>query len=167
MSDIPTTAQTHSPAQSETTTRPRTIAWGTTIAGMIALGLAILVGLTEIADLSIPFRTAGPGAVIVVGVLILLVGLIVVIRSGRRGTADRNRTPGPAQITASSGAPSPSAHSPAAPPPPPVGSSPLDMPTEPSAPQSGPRPSAAADDTPPPPAPSGTSMEDGPAQSSH
>lgn len=135
-------------------TAPRTIAWGTTIAGAIALGLAVLVGLTEIADLSIPFRTAGPGAVIVVGVLILLIGLVVVIRSGRSGTAH------------SAGAPV-RGHIAAAPPPPPVGSSALDMPADSSSPQSAPRPDAAADGTPPPPAPTGTSTEDGPAQSNH
>jgi hypothetical protein len=61
----------------------RTIPWGTVLAGSIALGLAVLVGLTEIAGVSMPIRSAGPGAVLVVGVLILLTGLVAVLRSGR------------------------------------------------------------------------------------
>ena len=46
----------------------RIIPWGTVLAGAVALGTAVLIGLTEIAGVSVPFRSAGPGAVIVVGV---------------------------------------------------------------------------------------------------
>ena len=80
---------TQTPAATQTSTstdparRPRTVAWGTTIAGSTAVVLALLVGLTEIAGVSIPFRTAGPGAVVAVGLVILLAGLVVVIRTGR------------------------------------------------------------------------------------
>ena len=65
----------------------RIIPWGTVVAGGIALGTALLVGLTEIGGVSIPFGSAGPGAVIVVGLLILLAGLVVVLRSGRAARA--------------------------------------------------------------------------------
>jgi hypothetical protein len=126
--------QTLTPAPENATRRSRTIAWGTTIAGATALGLAVLVGLTEIAGLSIPFSTAGPGAVIVVGLLILLVGLAVVIRSGRSSRiafAEATDTGRPsAQIA----------------PPPTV---------------------EHMDPALPPPARTGTSTEDGSAQSSH
>jgi hypothetical protein len=67
----------------------RTIPWGTVLAGAIALGTAVLIGLSEVAGVSIPVRSAGPGAVIIVGILILAVGLVVVLRSGR---ADRAHT---------------------------------------------------------------------------
>ena len=113
--------------------RPRTIAWGTTIAGAIALGLAVLIGLSEIAGLSIPFRTAGPGAVIVVGLVILLAGLAVVIRSGRSttptsspgasGSAGAHSAPGAPAVTPQIGT---SVSTP--PPPPPAAGSPLDVP---------------------------------------
>lgn len=65
----------------------RTIPWGTVIAGTIALGAAVLVGLTEMAGVSIPVAGAGPGAVIVVGLLILVTGLVVVLRSNRAAHA--------------------------------------------------------------------------------
>jgi hypothetical protein len=71
----------------------RTIPWGTVLAGSLALGLAVLVGLTEIAGVSMPIRSAGPGAVLVVGVLILLTGLVAVLRSGRSA---RGRVAAPA-----------------------------------------------------------------------
>ena len=77
----------------------RIIPWGTVVAGGIALGTALLVGLTEIGGVSIPFGSAGPGAVIVVGLLILLAGLVVVLRSGRSAraasTAAEPSTPAP------------------------------------------------------------------------
>ena len=49
----------------------RTIPWGTVVAGALALGVAVLVALTEMAGVSIPLAGAGPGAVIVVGLLII------------------------------------------------------------------------------------------------
>ena len=72
----------------------RTIPWGTVLAGAIALGTAVLVGLSEVAGVSIPVRSAGPGAVIIVGILILAVGLVVVLRSGRADRADTGHTAG-------------------------------------------------------------------------
>lgn len=65
----------------------RTISWGTVIAGGLALGLALVVGLTQVGGVSIPFSSAGPGVIVLVGVLILLAGLFAVIRSNRRTTA--------------------------------------------------------------------------------
>ena len=65
----------------------RTIPWGTVIAGGLALGAAVLVALTEMAGVSIPLAGAGPGAVIVVGLLILVTGLVVVLRSNRAAHA--------------------------------------------------------------------------------
>lgn len=75
----------------------RVIPWGTVVTGAIALGTTVLIGLTEIAGVSLPFRSAGPAAVIVVGVLILVTGLVVVLRSNRAGHAAGHTAPsGPA-----------------------------------------------------------------------
>lgn len=87
----------------------RIIPWGTVIAGAIALGTAALVGLTEIAGVSVPIGSAGPGAVIVVGLLILVTGLVVVLRSNRAGHAgDRQAatTSTPPQSAAEAAGPS-------------------------------------------------------------
>jgi hypothetical protein len=72
----------------------RTIPWGTVLAGAIALGTAVLIGLSEVAGVSVPVRSAGPGAVIIVGILILAVGLVVVLRSGRADRAHTGHTAG-------------------------------------------------------------------------
>jgi hypothetical protein len=105
----------------------RTIPWGTVLAGSIALGLAVLVGLTEIAGVSMPIRSAGPGAVLVVGVLILLTGLVAVLRSGRSA---RGQVAGPAAAS-STEPPAPLPSEPAAP----LSSEPVPPPsTEPASP---------------------------------
>ncbi len=57
----------------------RVIPWGTMFAGTIALGTAVVIGLVHIVGWTVPFTTAGPGAVIVVGVLIVLAGLLAVL----------------------------------------------------------------------------------------
>lgn len=64
--------------------RTTTISWGTVLSGLIALATAVLVALDHVYDISIPWRTAGPGAVITIGVLFLLAGLLIVFRP-RRG----------------------------------------------------------------------------------
>lgn len=69
---------------SNSATNHRGVAWGTVTAGMIALLTVAAIGLVAIGGITIPFRTAGPGAIIVVGVLILLAGLFLVIRSNAR-----------------------------------------------------------------------------------
>ena len=80
----------------------RTVSWGTVLAGGLALGLALVVGLTQVGGVSIPFSSAGPGVIVLVGVLILLAGLFAVIRSSRAGRAAGHTTPaGPADQAAS------------------------------------------------------------------
>lgn len=77
----------------------RVIPWGTVIAGTIAVGTAAVIGLVHVGGWTVPFQTAGPGAVIVVGILIVLAGLLAVLRSSRR-TAVReasSRAPGPSR----------------------------------------------------------------------
>lgn len=133
---------TPTPTSPDSVRPQRGIAWGTTIAGTIAVGIAVLIGLTEIAGLSIPFSTAGPGAVIVVGLLILLAGVAVVIRSGRSAAS------APQPTVAQLSAPQVSA-------PPPT------------TPLAGSATHTAAEDAGPPPARPVTAAEDGPAQSSH
>ena len=75
----------------------RGIAWGTVTAGTLALLTVAAIVLVEGAGVRIPFRTAGPGAIIVVGVLILLAGLALVLRStarNRRAAAAAPRVQG-------------------------------------------------------------------------
>lgn len=84
----------------------RIVPWGTVISGGIGLTAAIIVTLTQIAEVNIPFRSAGPGAVIALGLLMLAAGVLVVARSSRSGRSRRSdpATPPPA--------PSPDAPSP-------------------------------------------------------
>ena len=62
----------------------RGIAWGTVTSGTIALLTVAVLLLVESVGIRIPFSTAGPGAIIVVGVLILVTGLALVLRSSAR-----------------------------------------------------------------------------------
>lgn len=70
----------------------RIIPWGTVVAGAIALATAVIIGLVQVGGWTVPFQTAGPGAVIVVGVLIVLAGLLAVLRSSRSTTARERAT---------------------------------------------------------------------------
>lgn len=65
----------------------RIIPWGTIVAGAVALATAVVVGLVHVGGWTVPFQTAGPGAVIVIGVLIVLAGLLAVFRSTRSAAA--------------------------------------------------------------------------------
>lgn len=88
---------------SNSATNHRGVAWGTVTAGMIALLTVAAIGLVAVGGITIPFRTAGPGAIIVVGVLILLAGLFLVIRSNarqHRKTATAPVPPAPAPLDA-------------------------------------------------------------------
>lgn len=96
----------------------RVIPWGTVIAGVIAVGTAVIIGLVHIGGWTVPFQTAGPGAVIVVGVLIVLAGLLAVLRSNRSSAA--GGTPAPAPDRAATPA---AAETPLQTPPPPTHSS--------------------------------------------
>lgn len=73
----------------------RIIPWGTVIAGTIAVGTAVVIGLVHIGGWTVPFQTAGPGAVIVIGVLIVLAGLLAVLRSNRSSAQVPAPTPAP------------------------------------------------------------------------
>lgn len=76
--------------------------WGTVVAGAITLATATVIGLVHVGGWTVPFRTAGPGAVMVVGALIVLAGLFAVLRSTRNsarkaGPASQSSTSTPGQ----------------------------------------------------------------------
>lgn len=84
--------------------RTTTISWGTVLSGLIALTTAVLIALVHVFDVSIPWRTTGPGVVITIGVLILLAGLLIVFRPRRGASSEPPRPPASGPGT-SAGAP--------------------------------------------------------------
>lgn len=74
---------------------PRTIPWGTITCGFLAVLTAVLVGLVQLGGVAIPFRTLGPGTIVGLGVLILLTGLVVMVRSNARELRTRATAPVP------------------------------------------------------------------------
>lgn len=76
----------------------RVTPWGTITCGLLAVITAGLVGLVHLGGVSVPFSTLGPGAVISLGVIVLLTGLFVVLRSNAREHKARVTAPAPPAI---------------------------------------------------------------------
>lgn len=73
----------------------RATPWGTITCGVLAVITAVLVGLVQLGGVAIPFRTLGPGAIIGAGVLVLLAGLFIVLRSNAKEHKARMTAPVP------------------------------------------------------------------------